>query len=249
MRRVSVEVSVERAEEARAQMLELFPQGFEEVESSDGVELVAYTDAGGEERLWHAFGGARGQDVAADWRDRWKAFHRPVQIGSLWVGPPWDEPPDGLEPVVIDPGRAFGTGAHPTTQLCIELLLELGPASLVDFGCGSGVLSIVATKLGFAPVIALDTEETAIEATLANAAINGVVIDARRVDVLTDELPGADTALANITWAAVQTLASRLESRRLLTSGYLPTEPTSLPGFEHVRRITRAGWAADHYER
>jgi ribosomal protein L11 methylase PrmA len=111
------------------------------------------------------------------------------------------------------------------------------------------VLSIVATKLGFAPVIALDTEETAIEATLANAAINGVVIDARRVDVLTDELPGADTAVANITWAAVQTLASRLESRRLLTSGYLPTEPTSLPGFEHVRRITRAGWAADHYER
>jgi ribosomal protein L11 methyltransferase len=244
-----VEVAVERAEEARAQMLELFPQGFEEVESADGVELVAYTDAGGEERLWHAFGGARGQDVAADWRDRWKAFHRPVQIGSLWVGPPWDEPPDGLEPVVIDPGRAFGTGAHPTTQLCIELLLELEPGSVIDFGCGSGVLSIVAVKLGFAPVIALDTEETAIEATLANAAVNHVEVDARRVDVLTDELPAADIALANITRAAVETLAPRLKSRRLLTSGYLPTEPTSLPGFAHVRRITRDGWAADHYER
>jgi ribosomal protein L11 methyltransferase len=249
VRRVSVEVSVERAEEARAQMLELFPQGFEEVESADGVELVAYTDAGGEERLWHAFGGARGQDVAADWRDRWKAFHRPVQIGSLWVGPPWDEPPEGLEPVVIDPGRAFGTGAHPTTQLCIELLLELEPGSVVDFGCGSGVLSIVAVKLGFEPVIALDTEETAVEATLANAAVNGVLIDARRVDVLTDELPDAEIALANITRAAVEALAPRLQSRRLLTSGYLPTEPTLLPGFEHRRRVTRAGWAADHYER
>ena len=55
-------------------MLELFPEGFEEVESSDGVELIAYTDPGGEERLWQAFGGARGQDVAADWRDRWKAL-------------------------------------------------------------------------------------------------------------------------------------------------------------------------------
>ena len=111
------------------------------------------------------------------------------------------------------------------------------------------MLSIVAVKLGFAPVIALDTEETAIEATLANAAVNGVKVDARRVDVLTDELPAAEIALANITRAAVETLAPRLQSRRLLTSGYLPTEPTSLPGFEHVRRITRAGWAADHYER
>ena len=65
---------------------------------------------------------------------------------------------------------------------------------MVDFGCGSGVLSIVAVKLGFAPVIALDTEETAIEATLANAAVNGVEVDARRVDVLTDELPPAEIA-------------------------------------------------------
>jgi ribosomal protein L11 methyltransferase len=230
-------------------MLELFPQGFEEVDSADGVELVAYTDAGGEERLWHTFGGVRGQDVAADWRDRWKSFHRPVQIGSLWIGPPWDQAPDGLVPVVIDPGRAFGTGAHPTTQLCIELLLGVEPAGVVDFGSGSGVLSIVAAKLGFTPVVALDTEESAVEATLANAAANGVTVDARRVDVLTETLPDEEVALANITRSAVESLAPRLRSRRLLTSGYLPTEGTSLPGFAHVRRITREGWAADEYEK
>jgi ribosomal protein L11 methyltransferase len=229
-------------------MLELFPQGFEEVDSSDGIELVAYTDASGEERLWHVFGGVRGQDVAADWRDRWKAFHRPVRVGPLWIGPPWDDPPADATAVVIDPGRAFGTGAHPTTQLCVELMLGLEPASVVDFGCGSGVLSIVAAKLGFAPVIALDADENAVAATIANAAVNGVEVDARRSNVLGEEAPAAEVALANITRTSVEALVPRLRSRTLVTSGYLPTDNASLPGFRHLRRITRAGWAADLYE-
>src|SRR5205814_1760774 len=76
--------------------------------------------------------------------------------------------------VVIEPGRAFGTGAPPPTQLCVELLLELEGGSVVDVGCGSGVLSIVAAKLGFAPVRALDSDEHAVEATRANARANGV---------------------------------------------------------------------------
>ena len=229
-------------------MLELFPQGFEEVDSPDGIELVAYTDAGGEERLWHVFGGVRGQDVAADWRDRWKAFHQPVRIGSLWIGPPWHDPPADATAVVIDPGRAFGTGAHPTTQLCVELLLELEPSSVVDIGCGSGVLSIVAAKLGFAPVIALDADENAVAATTANALVNGVQVDARRSNVLDEEAPAADVALANITRTSVEALAGRLRSRTFLTSGYLPTDDAPLPGFRHLRRITRGGWEADHYE-
>src|SRR5207248_11337472 len=177
LRRVSVAVPAERAEEARARMLELFPEGFEELDADDGVELVAYTDSGGEERLWHAFRGTRAVDVAADWRDRWKAFHQPVRIGPLWIGPPWEEPPPDATSIVIEPARAFGTGAHPTTQLCIELLLKLEPASAVDFGCGSGILSIVAAKLGFAPVVALDVDANAVEATRLNAAANDVVLD------------------------------------------------------------------------
>jgi ribosomal protein L11 methyltransferase len=226
-------------------MVELFPEGFEEVDRIDGVELVAYTDPGGEERLWQAFGGARAEDVTADWRERWKQFHRPVQIGSLWIGPPWSERPAGATAVVIDPGRAFGTGAHPTTQLCLELLLGLQPGSVVDLGCGSGVLAIAAAKLGFGPIVALDADTHAVAATDANAAVNGVDVTARHADVLADNLPAADIAVANITRAVLVTLAPRLRCRWLVSSGYLASEPTSLPPFEHVRRVAREGWTAD----
>jgi ribosomal protein L11 methyltransferase len=228
-------------------MLELFPAGFEEVDGIDGVELVAYTDSSGEERLWHSFGGVRGEDVAADWRDRWKSFHHPIRVGPLWVGPPWHDAPADAITIVIDPGRAFGTGAHPTTQLCIELLLELEPGSAVDFGCGSGVLAIVAAKLGFAPVVAVDEDTNAVEATRANAAANQVAVEVRRADALVDSPPTGDVAIANITHSAVQTLAPRLRSDVLVTSGYLVTDESSLPGFRQVRRVTRDGWAADLY--
>src|SRR5207302_10084289 len=109
-------------------------------------------------------------DIAADWRDRWMAFHRPVLIGPIWIGPPWCEPPADAISIVIEPGRAFGTGAHATTRLCIELLLELERGSLVDLGCGSGVLAIAAAKLWSSPVLALDSDQGAVAATAANAA-------------------------------------------------------------------------------
>jgi ribosomal protein L11 methyltransferase len=229
-------------------MLELFPEGFEEVDSNESVELVAYTDPGGEERLWHVFGGARGDDVAADWRERWKAFHRPVQVGSLWIGPPWVDTPADAVTVVIEPGRAFGTGAHPTTQQCVELLMELERGSVVDLGCGSGVLSIAAAKLGFAPVIALDSDEAAVDATRANAEANDVEVQASLADILAAELPRTDVALANITRPTLEAIAPAVRSRRLIGSGYLPTDGTELVGFRHVRRVTRDSWAADLYE-
>jgi ribosomal protein L11 methyltransferase len=229
-------------------MLELFPEGFEEVDSNGAVELVAYTDPGGEERLWHAFGGARAQDVAADWRDRWKAFHRPVRVGPLWIGPPWEDLPPDATAVVIEPGRAFGTGAHPTTQLCVELLLELERGSVVDLGCGSGVLSIAAAKLGYGPVLALDSDEHAVEATRANARANGVELRAEVADVVAGDLPRTHIALANITRPTLEQLAPRLGSHLLVASGYLPTAETELAGYRHVRRVTRDSWAADLYE-
>jgi ribosomal protein L11 methyltransferase len=229
-------------------MLELFPEGFEEVDSNQSVELVAYTDPGGEERLWHAFGGARGDDVAADWRERWKAFHRPVQVGSLWIGPPWVDTPADAVTVVIEPGRAFGTGAHPTTQQCVELLMELERGSVVDLGCGSGVLSIAAAKLGFAPVIALDSDEAAVEATRANAEANDVEVQASVADILATELPRTDVAVANITRPTLEAIAPAVRSRRLIGSGYLPTDGTELVGYRHLRRVTRDSWAADLYE-
>jgi ribosomal protein L11 methyltransferase len=229
-------------------MIELFPEGFEEIDHADGVELVAYTDAGGEERLWHTFGGARGTEIPEDWRDRWKEFHSPVQIGPLWIGPSWHEPPADAIAIVLDPGRAFGTGAHATTRLCIELLLEEKPCPVIDLGCGSGVLAIVAAKLGFAPVLALDSDENAVAATIANAAANGVSVETRHADLLIEEPPLAELVLANITRQVLEELAPRLRCGRLLSSGYLPTDRVELAAFHHVRRVTRDGWAADLYE-
>jgi ribosomal protein L11 methyltransferase len=243
-------VAAERVEQARAVMLELFPAGFEEVErGGNSTELVAYTDAAGEERVWQAFGAAEAREVEGGWEDRWRDFHRPVRVGALWVGPPWETAPADALAVVIDPGRAFGTGAHPTTRLCLELLLDLPRGSLLDVGCGSGVLAIAAALLGFAPVIALDVEAAAVEATRANAAANGAAVDARRSDALAEDLPPADVVVANISVAAVDALGPRLDALRVVTSGYLQGDEPRLPRFRRVRRVDADGWAADLHER
>jgi ribosomal protein L11 methyltransferase len=247
LRRVSITVPRRRAEEARATMIELFPEGFEEVDDGDDVELAAYTDAGGEERLWHAFGGAQAADVEAGWDERWRSFHRPVEIGPLWVGPPWEERPAGTTAVVVDPGRAFGTGAHATTRLCLELLLDLPRGPLLDVGCGSGVLAIAAAKLGFAPVVAIDVDPTAVEATRSNAAVNGVEVEVALRDG-THAPQAAVTVVANIALGAVEEVASVAECERLVTSGYLVSDPVALPGYVRLRRLDDEGWAADVWE-
>lgn len=229
-------------------MLELFPEGFEEREDGAGVELAAYTDRAGEARARAAFGEITAVDVAEGWEDRWRDFHRGVTIGRLWVGPPWEQAPEGLESVVIEPGRAFGTGAHPTTRLCLELLAELPPDSLLDLGCGSGVLAVAGAKLGFAPVQAVDHDPVAVETTTANAAANGVEVDARVTDALSGELPDAGTTVANLTLEAVREVAPRVRSPSLVTSGYLTTDQLQLIGRSGLRRATLDGWAADVWE-
>jgi ribosomal protein L11 methyltransferase len=229
-------------------MVELFPEGFEESETTDGLTLVAYTDADGEERLSDAFGAVESVPVEPDWGDRWREFHRSVQVGPFWVGPPWERPADDALAIVIDPGRAFGTGAHATTRLCLELLAELPQASALDVGSGSGVLAIAAAKRGFSPVIALDSDPAAVEATRANAERNAVAVEARRSDALAEPLPDADVALANLTLGDVQALAARLSSRWLIASGYCASDRPSVAPFEPRRRRTADGWAADVFE-
>ena len=228
-------------------MIELFPEGFEEVDDGEDVELAAYTDSGGEERLWHAFGGARAVDVEAGWEERWRSFHRPVTIGPLWVGPPWEPPPDGATAVVVDPGRAFGTGAHATTRLCLELLLDLPRGPLLDVGCGSGVLAIAGAKLGFAPVVAIDVDPLAVDATRANAAANGVEVETLLRDG-TLEPAAAAIVVANIALGAVEEVARAVECERLVTSGYLVSDRLELPGYARLRRLDDEGWAADVWE-
>jgi ribosomal protein L11 methyltransferase len=246
---VSVRVAAERAEEARALLIELFPEGFEEVALDGGIEFAAYTKAGGEERLWQVFGPGAATDVDAGWREAWKRFHRPVRIGRLWVGPPWEHPDEGLIPVVVDPGLAFGTGAHPTTQICLRFLLEHDPVSLLDLGCGSGVLSIAAAKLGYQPVTALDLDDAAVTATRTNAAANGVELTVERRDVLSDPLPLADLALANIASEPLSEVAGRIEAVELVASGYLVNEEPELEGWKLEERMELQGWVADRFSR
>jgi ribosomal protein L11 methyltransferase len=230
-------------------MLELFPKGFEELDLADGIELAAYTDPAGEERIWQAFGGAASAEVAEGWEDRWRDFHRPVVAGGLWIGPPWEDPPAGLPAVVIEPGRAFGTGSHPTTRLCLELLVHGPRGSVLDVGCGSGVLSIAAAKLGFGPITAVDVDPVAVEVARDNAAANDVELAVAELDALAGDLPAADLVVANIAPEPIAALSGRLRCERAVTSGYLAMSEPTLAGFARVRRLELEGWAADLHER
>ena len=156
-----------------AELVELAPTGFEQVDGDGFVEFALYGAPGELPALGTGpaeIAGVRvevsGTEVGDDWADRWREFHKPVQVGRLYIRPPWTEPLTDSIDVVIDPAQAFGTGAHPTTRLCLELLQEVGAAGngrhttkncgTADLGCGSGVLAIAAAKLGFTPVSAFD---------------------------------------------------------------------------------------------
>jgi ribosomal protein L11 methyltransferase len=167
-----------------------------------------------------------------------------VHVGGLWVGPPWEEPAAGEPAVVIDPGRAFGTGAHPTTRATLELLARRPPSSLLDAGCGSGVIAIAAVRLGFGPVVAVDADPVAVEVARENAARNGVAIDARELDVLVGVLPSADLVVANIELRVVESLLARCGARHAITSGYLAGEAPDAPGWTQVEAVEVEGWAA-----
>jgi ribosomal protein L11 methyltransferase len=208
--RLAIRVSRADAEIALAQLLELAPAGVEEVDRGDTVEYAVY-GAPGELPELPALRAAAGaalvdittSEVADDWASRWRTFHAPVTIGGrLHVRPPWLDPPGdaaGLLDIAIDPAQAFGTGAHHTTRLCLELLLELEPTGpLVDLGCGSGVLAIAASKLGWDPVLGVDHEEASVQATRDNAAANAAPVQACRVDLLREGVPSAATVVANL---------------------------------------------------
>jgi ribosomal protein L11 methyltransferase len=236
-------------EEATATMIELFPEGFAEVAGPEATELVAFTDELGAGRLRSRFEDVRVEAVPQGWEREWMRFHRPVEVGSLWVGPSWEAPKPGLAAVVIDPGLAFGTGAHPTTRLCLELIQSLGRASLLDVGCGSGVLAIAACKLGFEPVIAVDVDENAVETTRRNAGGNGVAVDARLLDAAGAALPEAEIAVANIDLRTISRLVLSAHCRVFVMSGYYETDRPEVAGFKHVERRVAEEWAADLFRR
>jgi ribosomal protein L11 methyltransferase len=245
---VSVRVPAGEAEVARARLLGLAPGGFEEIDRGPTIELAVYSDEAGAAALAEALCDAASTPVDPGWEERWREFHRPVRAGGLWIGPPWEEPPASERAVVIDPGRAFGTGAHPTTRACIELLAAEERGSALDAGCGSGVIAIAAARLGFGPVVAVDLDEVAIEAARENIARNRVDVDARVLDALGADLPPTRLVIANIDLAAVETLLSRAVADRAITSGYLAGEAPDAAGWARVATLELEGWAADVFE-
>jgi ribosomal protein L11 methyltransferase len=243
--RVSLRVPTDEAELARARLLSLVPGGFEEIAEGGSLELAAYVDELFAPELLAAFPTARTTIVEPGWEEGWRRFHRPVRAGGVWLGPPWETPPADRLAVVIDPGRAFGTGAHPTTRLCIEHLALLPPGSLVDIGCGSGVVALAAAKLGFGPIVAIDDDPVAIASTRENAARNGVELEAICADALTTRLPPASIAVVNILLPVVERVLARLETGVAVTSGYATSDSLAAPGWHSLRRLALEGWAGD----
>jgi ribosomal protein L11 methyltransferase len=241
MIRLALRLDRADAELVLAELLELVPAGVEERELEDGRIEYAIYGAPGElpllPDLRAAAGGAlvevSSTDVADDWSERWRSFHRPAlveppadvaaqtgdrAVPALWLRPPWEPPRErnGLLDVVIDPGQAFGTGAHATTRLCLELLLAVAahapPGALIDLGTGSGVLAIAAARLGYGPVLALDNDPVSVSAARANADANGVAIAVRRFDLRRDGLPAMERTVlvANLLAPLLHDLARRL---------------------------------------
>lgn len=230
MIRLSVRVPRETSELVLAELLDLAPSGIEERDIEGGlVEYSVYGAAGELPDLGAAAAHVAGipvdvftEEIADDWHERWRDFHKPVTIaGKLHVRPPWLEAQPGLVDLVIDPARAFGTGAHETTQLCLELLLELEPVgAMLDLGCGSGVLAIAAAQAGFGPVVGLDFDPASVEATEQNAEVNGTPLKAARFDLMhADAIPSAPTIAANLLRPLLLKVAE---------TGFAPEPPTSL---------------------
>jgi ribosomal protein L11 methyltransferase len=264
--RLAIRVARADAEIALAELLELVPAGVEEVDRGETIEYAVYGAPGELPALpdLRAAAGAALVDVttikvADDWDARWRDFHRPLTIGGrLYVRPPWcAAPPDpALLDIVVDPGQAFGTGAHHTTRMCLEALLELEPiGAFMDLGCGSGVLSIAAAKLGWEPVAGVDHERESVAATLDNAAVNGVAVAARRVDLLRDgPVPTAPTVAANLVRPLLAAVAEAgfdgPPPRTLVLSGLLHGEADAIAaafarfGLRERARRHSGEWAA-----
>ena len=271
MIRLGVRVAREHADLVLAELLALVPGGVEERDVSAAVVEYGVYGAEGELPALPALEAAAGpalvaittEEVADDWADRWRAFHSPVEIGGrLLVRPPWSPRAGGdavtdVIDVVIDPGQAFGTGAHPTTKLCLELLLELEPeGAFMDLGCGSGVLAIAAARLGWSPLEGVDFDPLSVTATLDNAEVNGVDVAAHRFDVLRDgPAPSAPTVAANLLRPLLLALARAgfqdPPPRSVVASGLLRREAdevaralTARTGLPERARREEGDWAA-----
>lgn len=173
-----------------------------------------------------------------DWVREWMDYFKPMKFGNkLWICPSWCEIPDpNAVNVLLDPGLAFGTGTHPTTSMCLEFLdgFNLKGKTVIDYGCGSGILAIAAIKLGAERVIGIDIDPQAIQATLDNAERNSIK---DKIEVyLSNEQPKdvkADLLIANILAGPLRELADSMvqlikPNGTITLSGILETQANEL---------------------
>jgi ribosomal protein L11 methyltransferase len=258
--RLAVRCHPKLAERVLADLVEVAPGGVEEERGRGYVEYAIYGAAGELPTLPDLEAMAGGGLVAItsaeipdDWADRWQDFHQPFAVGErLWIRPSWAEPRPGAIDVVVDPGQAFGTGAHPSTRMCLEMLVELADAgeahgALADWGTGSGVLAIAAAKLGFGPIVVCDHERAALEAAGANARANGVELELRRTNLRLEPPPWAPTVVANLTAPILSEIAGHLERapERLICSGLLVSEAEEAREAFAKRGLTERASRAD----
>lgn len=178
-----------------------------------------------------------------DWEREWMDNFHPMKFGQrLWICPSWREVPEpNAVNVMLDPGLAFGTGTHPTTALCLEWLenLDLSGKTVIDFGCGSGILAIAAIKLGAEKVIGIDIDPQALLASKDNAERNGVA-DKLEVFLPQEQPQGlvADVVVANILAAPLRELSTVITSLvksggKLAMSGVLDTQAQDVATYYH----------------
>jgi ribosomal protein L11 methyltransferase len=271
VRRLAFTIPGDAFEEVLDRLLPLLPQGVHPAELDDRTMELAVYGNGEEmpprEALEAAvgdalIGSAVEDDVPEDPGERRVRYMRPVVVGGRIVVRPSNAspgPPDLLDLVIDSPAGAFGTGAHPTTTMCLELMLELEPrGGFADLGTGAGVLAIAASLLGWAPVFAVDHEPAGVEATLRNAARNGAQVEALEADLFEIPPPPAPTIAANVPPAVHQAIAQGLteEVRHVIVSGVIAPH---LPGvlaaygeaglFPSAQRGSERGWAAVLLER
>ena len=236
MRELTLRVDAVDVEEVLDAVLPALPGGLHVRDDGEEVRLTVLDLPGTpKEEVLRAIAGPRlielsTAEVSGDWRERRLARYEPLIVAERFLlRPEWAPPGEdrGLIEIVLEQGPAFGTGLHPTTQACLATLAEVEPAGpFTDIGCGSGVLSIAAAKLGWSPIVAIDVDPNSILIARDNADRNGVAIDVRRVDVASEPPPGAETVVANIPPAVQLSLAERLgvTPALLVASGFKPDE-------------------------
>ena len=275
MIRLAVRCRPELAEHVLADLVQLAAGGVEEESGPGWVEYAIYGAPGElpslpdlEAAVGDGLVEVISKEIPDDWADRWQDFHHAISIadGRIVVRPSWEprpaahpagaDQPAGID-VLVDPGRAFGTGAHPTTRMCLELMLELADAGLAqgamaDWGTGSGVLAIAGARLGFAPVLACDRELAALEAAETSARANGVELELARLDLRRERPPPARTVAANLTAPILRDVSARIEEtpERIVCSGMLVSEVDEVAGafawvgLRERERRTSGEWAA-----